>query len=236
VNAHDTDAPFKIVALELAARAARVLHPGGPVPGEPWLVRTAVGIKYIGRGFDSRQFARYVVRTLAPAPGSFSWDDLRLSPDLLRDEFTHCGAPITQSPHLRFMREVRDGRADADSEYVRLCASGTLDARRGFAADPAVLVRQFHARADELAGRREADVHVFTPRKYEGREVYVIADGKHRAALAALSGDVSRLRLHVVSDEVLAHDFFRRIYGAVMVASEKSYSVNQQMVKLLRHE
>jgi hypothetical protein len=235
VNGHRTAAPVRIAALELAARAARVLHPRAPVPGEPWLVETRVGIKYVGRGFDSREFARFVVHTVAPAPESFSWDDLLLPPDLLRDEFTHCGQSITRSPHIGFMREIQDGRAGGGSEYVRLCAKGTLDARRAFALDAAAFARVFRARCDELAARGVVHVHVFGARRLREREVYVIADGKHRAAQAALGGDVRCLRLHVVADDVLAQPFFRKIYGAVLSAGA-SYSVNRDMVKLLRHE
>jgi hypothetical protein len=237
MTANTTTSPsMKIAALELVARAARRLHPGSPVPGEPWLVQTGAGIKYIGRGFDSRHFDRYVVRTVERVPDAFSWDDLLISPDLLRDPFTHTGKPITRSPHFRLMQEIRDGRLGPDSEYIGLCAAGTLDARRGFAADPTALTRQFHGRAKELAARGEAAIHVFGPRQHEGREVYVIADGKHRAAQAALSMDTACLRLQVLADEVLAHPVFRKAYGAVMAGEASSFSINQKMVKLLRYE
>jgi hypothetical protein len=236
VTVHDTVATaLRIGALEFAAKAARVLRPRAPVAGEPWLVRTPVGIKYVGRGFDSGQFERYAPRTTAP-PDSFSWDDLLLPPDLLRDEFTHCGEPITHSPHFRLMQEMREGRPDAGSEYIRLCASGTLDARRAFAVDVAALSREFRAREEAFAARGETDVYVFGARRRGGRDVYVIADGKHRAAQAALSGDLRALRLRVVSDDVLAHPFFRKIYDAVMAGSDESFSANRRMVRLLRHE
>jgi hypothetical protein len=225
---------LRVAALELAAKAAWKLHPGSPAPGEPWLVHTRAGIKYVGRGFHSSQFDKYVMRTLDGLPSEFAWDDLVLPPDLLRDEYTHAGEPITRSPHFRLMQELRDNVPGKASEYARLCRTGTLDARRGFAVDIDDLASKFRERAREVARNGEVDVRVFPPCRLADRDVYMIADGKHRAALAAVFGDTRPLRLSIISDDVLAHPFFRKIYDAVMAAPKKRFAVNQRMVEILR--
>lgn len=225
---------IRVAALELAAKAAWKLHPGSPAPGEPWLVHTRAGIKYVGRSFDSSQFQRYVMRTLDGLPSGFAWEDLVLPPDLLRDEYTHAGSPITHSPHFRLMQELRDNVPGKGAAYARLCRAGTLDARRGFDVDIDALSATFRDRAAAIARSGEIDVVVFPPRRLENRDVYVIADGKHRAALGAVIGDTRPLRLHIVSEDVLAHSFFRKTYDAVMSASKKRFAVNQRMVELLR--
>ncbi len=225
---------IRVAALELAAKAAWKLHPGSPAPGEPWLVHTRAGIKYVGRGFDSSQFDKYVMRTLKGIPAEFAWENLVLPPDLLRDEYTHAGEPITRSPHFRLMQELRDNAPEKGAAYVGLCRSGTLDARRGFNVGVDVLAARFRERAAEVARSGEIDVLVFPPHRLANRDVYVIADGKHRAALAAVFGDTRPLRLQIVSQDVLAHPFFRKVYDAVMAAPGKHFGANQRMVEMLR--
>jgi hypothetical protein len=111
---------------------------------------------------------------------------LTLGIDGLRDEFTLLGTSVADSPHLALMRTLDEGRGVGDDSYVARVEVGTLDLRPPRKAARAFRERlreSFDAAAQALDRGETPVVKVVRL----GDSTYV-ADGKHRAALAAYRG------------------------------------------------
>jgi hypothetical protein len=153
-----------------------------------------------------------------------------MPPDGLKDRYAWAGKSIVDSPHYRLMRDLDTGSLAMSSEYVQLCLTGTLDARRPFGPKLQRLRRIFTERMDELSHGQPIDIFVYQP---AGTDKLIIVDGKHRAALAAYFEVAHTIRLNFISSDPFRHPFFLGFYEQVLSASSQDYSINQNLIRLM---
>ncbi len=191
---------------------------------------TKDGIKYSNVGYNSDQFSTYVTNEANLQQLDVSFSDLILPPDALKNQYTWAGKSIDESPHYRLIHELATGVLTQSSEYVQLCLAGRLDARRPFRPKLRKLQKIFDERMGELSRNRPFDIFVYQPAR---TEKIIIADGKHRAALAAYMGKPDIVRLNFISQEVFLNPFFVGFYGQVLNAASFEYSINQHLIRLM---
>jgi hypothetical protein len=191
---------------------------------------TSVGLKYRGARFDSRLFSEHVVDALplSGCPGGFS--RLLMPPDLLRNQFTLCGKPIIESPHFGLMQAIEAGTLAEDVEYARRMRKGTLDARPPARTRLERLAESYRQCKDDLAANHVLEILVIRM-IWRGESAYVIADGKHRAAVAAALNKPESVSLQVISRDFALHPFFEFLYGRVLDLKSADYTINQDMIK-----
>jgi hypothetical protein len=204
-------------------------------PGRVFSFETEVGVKCrLGR-FNSERFRDYVEYESPFLSISCDFADLLMPADFLRDRFTLCGMSLPESPYVRLMEEIASGALAADSEYVSRCRAGTLDSRQPFSPSLEGLQDCYRLRVRELSENRPFYVYVRRV-LWRGETAYVIADGKHRAALAASLNRPECLRLRFVSGDALREPFFQQTYAHVLSLDPLEYSINQQMIKAIQDE
>lgn len=110
-------------------------------------------------------------------------EDLYLGIDYLNDENTLLDTSILESPHIKFIDSIIKGGDLYKSDYVDRCQKGTLDGRRGrlIIKDFSLFKNRCNTRIKQLEDMQPVLV-------YKVRNRYYIYDGKHRAALCALTG------------------------------------------------
>lgn len=195
---------------------------------------TSVGLKYRNGSFGGH-FTDWVVEEKTLKELDESLDSFFLPPDLLLDEYTLCGRPITESPHVGLMRWLDEGMIEDKPEYIRRQRCGTLDARPQADRSPQVLMRSFRRRVEQLRGGGQFSIyaiHITT----RGQQQYVIGDGKHRAALAYHLGRTDQLQVNLISPQFSNDPFFRKVYSAVLKRSSRRYSINQEWIKSILNE
>ena len=198
--------------------------------GKLAVYETSVGLKYRGAHFDSRLFAEHVVDALplSDCPGGLS--RLLMPPDLLRNQFTMCGTPVTESPHFGLMQAIESGTLTESVDYVRRMRKGMLDARPPAETPLERLAGSYQQRKDGLAASHVFEIFVIRM-TWRGEPSYVIADGKHRAAVAAALNRPESLFLHVISRDFAERPFFQFVYGRVLDTKSPDYTINQDMIK-----
>lgn len=206
----------------------------GFVPQKDLLVfESEVGIKYRYGRFNSHQFSEYVLQDLPFSQANITFADLVMPPDLLRNQHTHCSKPILQSPHYQLIKELAQETLTPNSVYITLAASGTLDARLPQSAKLSYLYNTFQTRQTELWQGKTLVIYV-TPIILHEKLVYVIADGKHRAALCAYYKRPESLFLRVISNEFVKDPFFNEVYSYTLKMTPTEYSINQEMIKMIK--
>ncbi|MDI6827164.1 MAG: hypothetical protein QME62_01625 [Armatimonadota bacterium] len=204
-------------------------------PGKVYALETNVGLKCLFGRFSSDRLNEYVFDEMPFSSTSLELSDLLLSTDFLRDRYTLCGVDLLQSPHFRLMQEMATGTLTHESEYVLRCQSGTLDSRLPFDPDLSQLRKYYNLRLEELKERKRFYIYVRQV-TLNGRIVCLIADGKHRAALAAYLERTKCLYLRYVSSEVNNEPFFRQVFDRVLTLDPQEYSINQMMIRAIQHE
>jgi len=197
--------------------------------------QTDTGIKYRFGSYDSNRFGEYVIQDIPFVSANIIFPNLIMGADLLQNRYTLCGRSVLQSPHYRLIEEIVTGTLTADSEYVARSRMGTLDAR--LPSDIALdsLIQKCQRRQAELFSGKMMSIFVIKI-ILGGKPAYVIADGKHRAALVAYYNRPESLLLRVISNEYVREPFFSDIYSYTLEMSPEEYSINQDMIKALRNE
>lgn len=202
----------------------------------PSLYETDVGVKYRHAYFDSARFSEYIEDEFVLGSLDLPFSDFLMPPDLLRNAYTNCGKSILESPHYQLMNELESGTfSEAGSNYLRRSKSGTLDARSPVNVDPKFIREKFKMRKEELLRGGYLTVTVFRL-CLKQRSRYVIADGKHRIAMAALLSCPQQLLLRRISRRFSDDPFFHRIYSFILTLEPNDYSINQQIIKAILNE
>lgn len=143
--------------------------------------------------------------------------DLFLGVDFLIDKYTLLKCPLENSPHVGFMKSLRDGEELSQTEYIHRFESGTLDGRRGvpYIKDFSRYKSKFAQRMLEFNNMSIEPVLV-----YKVSDCYYVYDGKHRAALCALMGGKIPCKL-VDSEE-------RFGYGFDIIARDPKYGKHNE--------
>jgi hypothetical protein len=175
-----------------------------------------------------------VIQEIPFTATNLDFSSLVMPPDLLRNRYTLCGNMVLQSPHYRLIEELAHGTLTFDSEYITRATLGTLDAR--VPGKPALeyLASKHQLRREELFSDKRIEIFV-TEVVIKEKRVYVIADGKHRAALVAYYNRPESLHLRVISNEFCQDPFFRSVYGFMLSKDPQGYSINQEMIKALQN-
>lgn len=109
--------------------------------------------------------------------------DLFLGPDFLKDKYTLLDCPLTDSPHLGFVKYLSHGSNPDSTDYIKRYYTGTLDGRIGHCSisNFSFFVEKNKSRTEEILNDCIEPVKV-----YEWKGKKYIQDGKHRAALCLL--------------------------------------------------
>lgn len=196
---------------------------------------TEIGVKYRFGCFDSDRFSEYVIRELPFTSAGLCLSDLVMPLDLLRNRYTLCGTALPQSAHFRLMEEIENGTLTSDSEYVSRCKMGTLDARLPSNLEPEFLIRQYQLRKEKLVRNGVTTISVIKV-SLKGKPTYIIADGKHRAALVAYLGRLDSLRIRLLSNKFAQEPFFQQVFSYALSLGSGEYSINQEMIRAILNE
>jgi hypothetical protein len=113
-------------------------------------------------------------------------DILYLGYDALKDRYTLLNTRLVDSPHLELMELLRRGQDITRCSYVERVATGTLDSRCATKVDQ-VYLSQIRKRYDQKADAIQTGS--YEPIKViSHHDQWFILDGKHTAAVCALSG------------------------------------------------
>lgn len=107
-------------------------------------------------------------------------DEVCLSFDGMKDEFTLLDTPIPESPHYEMIKRIESGRSITDCEYIRRENSGTLDGRY-----PVQVSENAHINACKKSFESVKSDDYTLPVLYRLNEKLYVYDGKHRLAVAA---------------------------------------------------
>lgn len=112
--------------------------------------------------------------------------DIFLGIDYLNDKYTLLKCPLENSPHVGFMKALRDNKELSQTDYIHRFELGTLDGRRGVPhiKDFSRYKSKFAQRMLEFNKKSIEPVLV-----YKVADCYYVYDGKHRAALCTLMGE-----------------------------------------------
>lgn len=138
--------------------------------------RTKIGIKQLNMGLLTRS-GRYVGSEI-----ELSADQLFLGPDFMIDDYTLLDMPLTQSPHVQFMKDIENGKDPSMSLYFQLYRDGMLDWR--YPQSPVCnrkIYEEKYAKSRLAVENHEYDRVIV----YKVDERYYVYDGKHRAAMCA---------------------------------------------------
>jgi hypothetical protein len=202
---------------------------------EPRVFQTEAGVKYRLPGFDSDRFKDYLVREVPFTETGASFSELLLPPDLLRNRYTTSGQSILCSPHNHLFKQIIANALTEENDYLLRTRKGTLDARLPFSPSLPYMMQRFNLQREALFSKKSIVVHVVKS-LWQNKPVYVIFDGKHRAALAAAFERPESLLLRVIANDVIMDPFFRRVYAYTLRRDPVEYSINQEMIRALQNE
>jgi len=200
---------------------------------KPAVFETQVGVKYRFIRFDSNRFSEHIIQTVPFLSASISFSDLVMPPDLLKNAYTQCTQPVTQSAHYKLIEEICTETLTSNSEYIARSKMGTLDARLPTNPSLETLIHKCQTSQSELFGGKLMEIFVIKV-MLEDRPAYVIADGKHRAALVAYHNQPQSLLLQVISAGFIRDHFFNQIYSYTLNMNPIEYSRNQEMIKQMK--
>ncbi|NIM96334.1 MAG: hypothetical protein GTO18_21765 [Anaerolineales bacterium] len=196
---------------------------------------TEVGVKYRFGRFDSNKFVDYVIQEVPFQSLGISFSDLVLPPDLLRDRYTLCGMALPLSPHFQLMEEIDTGTLAMGSEYMSRCKMGTLDARLPSNPRMTDLTQQYWRQKKEMIQHETVTISVIKV-SLGSRQKYVIADGKHRAAMVAYFDRPEYLHLRLLSNAFTQDPFFQHVYSYTLGLDSHEYSINQDVIRAILDE
>jgi len=196
---------------------------------------TGVGVKYRFGRFDSSRFSEYVIQEVPFTSTGLHFSELVIPLDLLRNRYTSCGRALLQSAHFRLMEEIENGTLTPDSEYISRCKLGTLDARLPFSPELEYLTRRYQLQKEELLQGKTVTIFVIQA-SLRDKPTYIIADGKHRAALVAYLDRPELLRIRLLSNAFAQDPFFQQVYSYTLGLDPREYSINQEMIKVILNE
>lgn len=146
------------------------------------LYNSSVGIKSYNQIITSDLFEYFVTKKekiLRP-------EQLELGLDGLKDTFSLLGTSLINSPHLDLMKKLYNSDDIINSDYMARAASGTLDFRPGRKITSGFLehlLHKYHHSLKLVSSEAYDPIKIFCV-----GSKYIIADGKHTAAICALLG------------------------------------------------
>ena len=199
------------------------------------IFETEVGVKYKHGTYNSISFNDNITTILPFIDTCPSFDCLILNPDLLRNKYSLCGTPISMSPHFRLMEDLENGWLTPESEYISRCKKGIIDARIPFSPDINNLINKHQYQKDKLSINGSLTISVIKVR-FNDKNQFVIADGKHRAALIVYLNRPEDLILNLLSNEFVEDYFFTELFAYILKLNQEEYSINQSMIRAILHE
>jgi hypothetical protein len=195
---------------------------------------TSVGIKYKIPNIKYAPFVDHIIEKIKYTDICLAFNNFLLSPDLLKDKYTVCGKSILDSPHYLLFKEIENHSIADDSDYINRVRNGTLDARMARSISTEELLRKYEKRKSSLLDANEIEIMVIEI-KEDNEKKYVILDGKHRLAFAALYNMQEAISLLLISNEYTKNAIVNRLYRYVVDSDSKNYAINQQMIELITH-
>ena len=148
-------------------------------------------------------------------------EKLYLGFDALKDTYSLCGVNILNSPHYELMKTIEAGDDVSMSDYCKRCEKGALDGRS------AIHMNRYEIeRLKEFYKQRKTSIlenSIGPAQVYKINGQYYLADGKHRAALAASLG--LKIRCVEISSDFLKDSYRMWIYRK-MIEKKELYKLN----------
>jgi hypothetical protein len=174
-------------------------------------VETKCGIKYLGKGFSSDQFRKYVTDKIPFSEFTHSLDEFVINPDFLTDEYTLTGSFLRDSPHYYLVESLALGNEFAETDYSNRVRRGTLDLRKGEPARPGRLMGSYLERLQEVQSRIPTEIVIILGER-NGSRFPIVVDGKHRLAMASYLNKGDHLQFSIIRPDVYADPLFFSLY------------------------
>ncbi len=143
-------------------------------------------------------------------------DEVCLSFDGMKDEFTLLDTPIPESPHFEMTKRIESGRSITDCEYIRREKNGTLDGRY-----PIQVSEQAHINACKKSLESVKSDNYTLPVLYRLNEKLYVYDGKHRLASAAALN--KKIYCYIIDTKLIANlSYISQIFEKIKERSEFS--------------
>ena len=147
-----------------------------------------------------------------------------LSFDGLKDEYTHVGMPLAESPHIGLIKAIRAGEDITQTRYFKEEINGCLDGRYEHIYSQALVNKLIKSSKAEKKG---------LPIVYRIGLSYYVLDGKHRLATALVDGVSSVQSIEIPKQEVAQHIYTQMIYKN-MLEDPGKYQKNIQHIESLQ--
>ena len=149
--------------------------------------------------------------------------EVLLSFDGLNDEYTHVGMPLTESPHVDLIKDLRAGDDITKTRYFKKEIKGCLDGRYEHIYSFSLVNKLIKASETKKTGN---------PIVYRIGTSYYVLDGKHRLA-TALVDDLSSIQCMEISSEEIAQHIYTKMIYKKMLNHAKKYKKNIQHIESL---
>lgn len=194
--------------------------------GKHCVFETKVGLKYFGMIKVSLNNCTLQVSDFLSLGCDFN--GFVVNPDFLRDEYSLAGTPILESCHYSLVDAIARGKDVLQTEYVKRCKQGILDARRPRRVRSRALLARYRRRMAELESGAKTTVYV-VPVRSHGTEFFIVADGKHRLVMCAYHQLYANLYIAVLHPAV----FYDPLIYALYQRSRKTPSLYTKNLRLL---
>lgn len=149
-------------------------------------------------------------------------NEVYLSFDALKDEYTYLDTPLSESPHVEMIAKLQKGEEIGDTSYVDGELKGSLDGRYELPNKSKLI--QLHKQAAKSLSQKGF------PILYKLGSRYYVMDGKHRLA-SAFVRDEKCIRCVVVPLSTIAeHEYTQGIYKKMKTLG-RSYRKNMDHIQ-----
>mgnify|MGYP007069884668 CR=1 FL=1 len=150
-------------------------------------------------------------------------NDIHLSFDALKDEYTHVGMKLADSPHLGLVKTIREGGEISQTTYFKEELEGRLDGRYEQPYTDAL------ANSHLVASKRQKSDR---PIVYKVENVYFVLDGKHRLATALMERQTKVQCIEIPPKAIALHCYTKDVLR-LMQKQPETYRKNIKHIESL---
>lgn len=148
---------------------------------------------------------------------------IHLSFDALKDEYSHVGIPLSESPHVELVKTLKEKEDIRTTSYYKKEINGRLDGR--YELPDSQMLIDTHIAASKKINKRY-------PIIYKADNTYYVLDGKHRLATALIEKQPN-IKCIEISPSVIAQDKYTLDILKRMRKKPEKYSRNIQHINSL---
>lgn len=148
---------------------------------------------------------------------------VHLSFDALKDEYSHIGIPLSESPHVGLLYTIKNGGNIKETSYYKKEVKGQLDGRYELLDCQTLIDSHMLAYSNKKKGY---------PIIYKVGEVYYVLDGKHRLATAFIENQTI-IKCIEIPSSVVRQDKYTCDILKMMQRKPEKYNRNIQHINSL---